>query len=609
MDRPTVYSLQNEAHLEEIRRMLEEEDEGDISDSLGLILEETDTDEDVPEQDNAVEDVPGRNDESEPEITDESEPECMSDDENFYVAHQMKNKKIIDTWKWKKHPFNQSRKRGSQNVLVELPGVKGAARNINSVLGAWSLLFDDTILNTIVECTNKYIDRIAGNFSRPRDAKHTDFAEIKAFIGILYLTGVYKANHLNLEELWSSRGDGVEIFRLTMGLRRFRFLLRCLRFDDHATRTERRATDRLAAIRECFERYVSNCQKYYSPGQNTTIDEMLVSFRGKCVFRQFNIKKPAKYGIKIFSLTDARIPYSYNLEIYVGTQPEGPFVLSNKPVDVVKRLVHPIKGSGRNITFDNWFCNYNLVSDLKAMKLSMVGTLRSNKPQIPLAFKRKRKEEKSSIFGFQKDATLVSYVPKQNKNVFLLSSLHFDGKIDDETGNQKKPEIITFYNHTKCGVDVVDQMCAAYNVSRATKRWPMVIFFSMLNTAGINSQILFTSNKNKVKSRRDFLRQLAVSLMQDNLNRRRTSNTGLPVHISGGLKRRFCDSAVPTNSTQSQPQEQRRLDCLPCKEEKRRRLTQYKCHLCGKPLCLQHSRMRCQNDCSVVSDSESVEED
>lgn len=51
----------------------------------------------------------------------------------------------------------------------------------------------------------------------------------------------------------------------------------------------------------------------------------------------------------------------------------------------------------------------------------------------------------------------------------------------------KKPEIILHYNDTKSGVDVVDKLCASYNVARATRKWPMVIFYHLLNTAGIIS--------------------------------------------------------------------------------------------------------------------------
>lgn len=42
----------------------------------------------------------------------------------------------------------------------------------------------------------------------------------------------------------------------------------------------------------------------------------------------------------------------------------------------------------------------------------------------------------------------------------LLSTMHRDKAIDEDSGADKKPEIVTFYNKTKIGVDVVDQMCS-----------------------------------------------------------------------------------------------------------------------------------------------------
>ncbi|KAK9693264.1 YqaJ-like viral recombinase domain [Popillia japonica] len=72
-----------------------------------------------------------------------------------------------------------------------------------------------------------------------------DLIEIKAFIGLLYLAGVYKSAPLKFEDLWASNGDGTEIFRLTISLSRFRFIIRCLRLDDRETRPERKQLDRL----------------------------------------------------------------------------------------------------------------------------------------------------------------------------------------------------------------------------------------------------------------------------------------------------------------------------------------------------------------------------
>jgi hypothetical protein len=87
--------------------------------------------------------------------------------------------------------------------------------------------------------------------------------------------------------------------------------------------------------------------------------------------------------------------------------------------------------------------------------------MKQNK-KIPLEFKHARqRDENSSIFGFTKDLTLVSYVLKKNKPVFLLSSLHHDSAICSDSG---KPEIIEFYNKPKGAVDMLDQICARYRL-------------------------------------------------------------------------------------------------------------------------------------------------
>lgn len=67
----------------------------------------------------------------------------------------------------------------------------------------------------------------------------------------------------------------------------------------------------------------------------------------------------------------------------------------------------------------------------------------------------------------------------------MLSTIHNDQGIDQERGDLKKPEIFTFYNQTKLGIDVLNQMCAQYNVSRNSIRWP-IINLELINIAPIN---------------------------------------------------------------------------------------------------------------------------
>lgn len=173
------------------------------------------------------------------------------------------------------------------------------------------------------------------------------------------------------------------------------------------------------------------------------------------------------------------IPYVYNFEIYVGAQPEGPFQKSNKVNDVVHRVLDPLYDLGCNVTMDNYFTNLPLAKELLQKKITIVGTMKANRPEIPKEFKAsKSRTSKSSVFGFQKDVTLVSYVPKRNKAVTLLSTMHYDAAIDPDTKEDRNPEIVTFYNRTKCGVvNILDKMCKQYSVLRNSRRWPLTFFF------------------------------------------------------------------------------------------------------------------------------------
>ena len=112
-----------------------------------------------------------------------------------------------------------------------------------------------------------------------------------------------------------------------------------------------------------------------------------------------------------------------------------------------------------------------------------------------------------------------------------MFTLHVDKEIDPELGEQPKPFVITFYNATKGGVDTADQMCATYNVARNIKRWPIVVFFAMLNVAGINSQIIYLGNcLGKIK-RRIFLNMLSKELVAGELTRRRVKTIGMPLQL------------------------------------------------------------------------------
>ena len=157
---------------------------------------------------------------------------------------------------------------------------------------------------------------------------------------------------------------------------------------------------------------------------------MLLAVKGRCKFVIYMPNKPSKYGIKIMILSDARQFYVYNAYIYHGKGSDGLGLTEVEkklavPTQSVLRLVKPIENSNRNVTADNWFSSTPLAEILLQKRLTYLGTLKKNKREIPSEFKpNKNRAVGSSLYGFTKDLTLVSYVPKKDKAVILLSFCH-----------------------------------------------------------------------------------------------------------------------------------------------------------------------------------------
>ena len=63
---------------------------------------------------------------------------------------------------------------------------------------------------------------------------------------------------------------------------KFLLVLQYIRCEDKATQTQRRGTDKFAAIEELYESVMLNCQKAFFPHANVTIDEQLFPCCSQC---------------------------------------------------------------------------------------------------------------------------------------------------------------------------------------------------------------------------------------------------------------------------------------------------------------------------------------
>lgn len=149
----------------------------------------------------------------------------------------------------------------------------------------------------------------------------------------------------------------------------------------------------------------------------------------------------------------------------------------------------------------------------------MTSTLRSNKKDIPqLLLEKKDRSKFSSVFAFTPPnenlppINLQSYLTKRSKPLIFMSSFY---------SNQMVPYSKTLlsklnndYNSNKCGVDVVDQVISSSSVQRKTNRWPLNLFYFIINIALTNAYLISKELNllTEVECKRDFMLKLSLEL-------------------------------------------------------------------------------------------------
>ncbi|MCI4383974.1 hypothetical protein PGIGA_G00032940 [Pangasianodon gigas] len=91
--------------------------------------------------------------------------------------------------------------------------------------------------------------------------------------------------------------------------------------------------------------------------------------------------KPSKYGISIWVVCDARSSYAWKMQVYTRKPSSGTPKKNQRMwvvVDVTDRL------RGHNVMCDNFITTYELSQQLLKRKITMVGRVRKNKPELPL---------------------------------------------------------------------------------------------------------------------------------------------------------------------------------------------------------------------------------
>lgn len=444
---------------------------------------------------------------------------------------------------------------GNQRNIIPYTEIPGLPLNVRmsmvntSPADFYSLLVTEDILQQIVDDTNSFAQtKIANSEDTTKGARihnwsPTNIPEIKKMLGLILFMGLVKLPKMS--DYWS-RDEiiGQHFPRTIMSRNRFELLLQMLHFSQ---RDDENKDDRLHRIKKLLDAMNSNFKKNYVPGKDLCIDESVVAFRGRLVFRQYNKQKRHKYGIKLFKL--CTLPgYTYKISIYAGKQND---TINTSPTSVVMTLCEDLFEKGHTLYTDNWYTSVGLARELLKRETHLVGTLRKNRKHFPKVVVS-TKLKKGQFIAKESDDGITVMKWKDKRDVLVLSTKHSTRftRVFKHNKVISKPQIILDYNKAKGAVDLSDQMTAYQSPLRKSIKWYKKVAFDLiLNVAVVNALTLYKSVTKKNIPIVDFRKQILKSLLAQ-------ETTSAPLQRPRRAKHEL--------GTKTGPSKEVRRQCLEC---------------------------------------------
>ena len=103
--------------------------------------------------------------------------------------------------------------------------------------------------------------------------------------------------------------------------------------------------------------------KFYNPSEHLAVDEVILKFQGRVIFRQYIPKKRKRYGIKIYKLC-YESGYTYDMEVYLVRDSRSATDDMTATHATVRHLTCRVEGLGHKLFMDNFFSSPRLFDDL-----------------------------------------------------------------------------------------------------------------------------------------------------------------------------------------------------------------------------------------------------
>jgi hypothetical protein len=489
-------------------------------------------------------------------------------------------------------------------------------------------MFDDKMWTIMSEATNQYVEYKKNDIRKNRDPfeaadvgepnltkgsrlnqwTNTTPNEMKVFVAHLIIMGLIKKP--SLESYWSRESvTRTSFFGTYMPRNRFQNILWNLHVSPSPEVNPpygEEGHDPLYKVREMLDMMGRNFKTKYTPGKIISMDESCCPFKGRVRFLQYMPKKPNKFSIKLWMISEATTGYISGFEVYtgreltVGNDIDGTMGRTTKLVVGLLQSLN-LTDSGYHLYFDNYFNSPELVNALYKRKTLCCGTVNRNRKNLPKAVIKQKLDRGESIYARRGEALALKW--RDKREVMVLSSIHscreaISNKKNFRGERKMKPAAVYYYNQNMSGVDLTDQFLTYYSFLRKTLKWYRKLLIHFLNMTILNAHLLHKMYGNEKMSHEHFRHAIVHHLLKSG---KESVILDVPSDPLLGLRiveeNHFAEKIPPKKGAQRQNPCR---SCFVCNisqadmdannynqlSRKKKKSTSYWCPKCQKPLCV-----------------------
>ncbi|XP_005110942.1 piggyBac transposable element-derived protein 4 [Aplysia californica] len=486
------------------------------------------------------------------------------------------------------------------------PGLKINLSDDSTAREVYKLIITDDVINKWTVETNRYARETIGlkkkaaanlsDRSRFKSWKPVTSQEMRRFLAVCLHMGLVHKPTLN--HYWSLHPALHSSFcAKVMSRERFLSILAFLHVSNNADYIPygEKNHDPIHKIRPFVEHLNHTFMSLYEPHRELCLSESVCPFKGRSRFKVFMKNKPAKWGFKLIQVCESKSGYVQRFEMYCADKR-----VSNKPVEVVDRLLEPLKDKGHHLYLDKAYCCPQLWDRLHRRRTMMCGACRKSCAGMPAAWFQHR--QSPGQLDYRRKGQLVVTRWTDRREVVTLSTIHLPQLqgTHGRFGAKDKPVSVTDHAKHTAGLARSDQVVSFFPMKRKSQKWWKKLFFHLLTLVSVQTAILLNKHRRskdrKALTLSTVVKEIVLSLVdqqQQTLETTASDTASLPNdRLSGKHFPSWCPQ-TPGRTAHS------RRVCKVCmvkarqsgqtaaQSKCRRRLSRFWCASCKVGLCLE----------------------